>query len=64
MPQPPAKGQATDAALAAVARALSVPRSSVRLVVGRTTRRKVIEVLSNDEQELTNRMQALLAVKE
>jgi uncharacterized protein YggU (UPF0235/DUF167 family) len=40
----PHRGEATAAALAAVADALAVPRTSVTLVRGATSRRKVVEV--------------------
>ena len=42
--QPPSGGQATDAALEAVARALCLPRSAVSLVRGSTSRRKVLDL--------------------
>jgi hypothetical protein len=42
--QPPDAGRATDAAMTAVAKALGVPRRSVTLVFGATSRRKVLEI--------------------
>jgi uncharacterized protein len=42
--EPPDHGRATDAALRAVADALSVPRRAVTLVRGTTSRRKVIDI--------------------
>jgi uncharacterized protein len=42
--QPPSEGQATAAALDAVARALGLPRSAVNLVRGATSRRKVLDL--------------------
>jgi uncharacterized protein YggU (UPF0235/DUF167 family) len=40
----PDRGRATDAALGALADALSLPRRSVRLVRGATSRRKVVDL--------------------
>ena len=48
--EPADAGQATDAALRAVAKALSVPRGSVRLVRGATSRRKLIEIDVTSDQ--------------
>jgi uncharacterized protein len=45
-------GQATDAALAAVAAALGVRRRAVTLVAGATSRTKVIDVADADPAEL------------
>ena len=42
--QPPSQGRATDAALDAVARALGLPRSAVRLLRGASSRHKVMDV--------------------
>ncbi|MHB1785759.1 MAG: DUF167 domain-containing protein [Acidimicrobiales bacterium] len=42
--EPADAGRATDAALRAVARALAVPRRSVKLVRGATARRKLLEI--------------------
>jgi len=48
--EPADAGQATDAALRAVAKALSVPRGSVSLVRGATSRRKLIEIDVTSDQ--------------
>jgi uncharacterized protein len=45
-------GQATQAALAAVAAAFGVPRRSVTLVSGATNRTKVIDVPGADPEQL------------
>jgi hypothetical protein len=42
--EPADRGRATDAALAALANALRIPRRSVSLVRGATARRKLIEI--------------------
>jgi uncharacterized protein len=52
-------GRATDAALASVARAFDVRRRQVRLVRGRTSRAKVVEI-DGDPAELGARRDALL----
>ena len=41
-------GRATEAALAAVAAALSVPRREVRLVAGATSRTKTLDIPATD----------------
>ncbi len=47
------RGRATEAALAAVAEALSVPRRSVTLVRGASSKRKLIEIeVEASEQEV------------
>ncbi len=50
-------GKATEAALAALAKALDVPRRDVRLISGATSRSKVVEVVGSDE--VLERIQAL-----
>lgn len=45
-------GAATEAALAALARALGVRRRQVRLVTGATSRDKVVEVSDDDSARL------------
>jgi uncharacterized protein YggU (UPF0235/DUF167 family) len=45
-------GKATEAALAAVAKAFGVRRASVTLVAGPATRAKVIDVIGADQQRL------------
>ena len=54
-------GRATDAALRAVAKALGVPRGSVTLVRGATSRRKLIEIdaRSKTDQSLATALRAL-----
>ena len=42
--EPAAGGRATDAALRAVANSLALPRGSVQLIRGATSRRKLIEI--------------------
>ena len=54
----PVEGQATEAALAAVAAALGVRRRQVSLVTGSTSRTKVVEVEGADPARLA----ALLGV--
>jgi hypothetical protein len=50
--QPAEGGKATSAALQAVASALSLPRGSVSLVRGATSRRKLIEVDVHDRDDV------------
>jgi hypothetical protein len=59
--EPAHAGRATDAALRAVAKALVLPRRSVTLVRGSTTRRKLIEIeVGNPGEELVERALARL----
>ena len=53
-------GQATEAALRAVASAFGVRRADVSLVAGRVSRDKVVEI-AGPEPELTRRLEALLS---
>ena len=51
-------GQATQAALAAVADALDVSSSDIRLVTGATSRTKVVDVQGADPQRVERLMEA------
>jgi uncharacterized protein YggU (UPF0235/DUF167 family) len=57
--RPATRGEATSAALAAVARALDVPRSTVRLVMGTRSRLKRVSVGSLTPAELSRRLDSL-----
>lgn len=59
--EPPERGRATAAALGALAEALAVPPSSVRLVRGGASKRKVValEVDEADAARLEARVEAL-----
>ena len=46
--KPPEKGAATAAAMAILAKSVGVAKSSFRLVLGETSRDKVLEVLHNE----------------
>ena len=59
--QPAVDGRATEAALAAVAEALGVRRSEVRLIRGATARDKVVAV-ETAGRDLTERLARLMAV--
>jgi uncharacterized protein (TIGR00251 family) len=58
--EPAVDGRATAAALDALAEAFGVPRRSVRLVTGASSRQKVVEV-TGDETVLAQSLTALLA---
>jgi len=47
--EPPDAGRATEAALRAVAAALDLPRRSVTLVRGATSRRKLLEIAARPD---------------
>ncbi len=51
-------GRATEAALMAVAEALGVRRSEVRLVTGATSRTKIVDVPRADPQRVERLMEA------
>jgi uncharacterized protein YggU (UPF0235/DUF167 family) len=54
--EPATAGRATAAALGAVADALGVPRRSVALVRGATSRRKIVEVTAGPEHGIEERI--------
>jgi uncharacterized protein len=53
---PPVEGAANKALVEFLARALDVPRSSVSLVSGHTSRRKVVRVLGIEAQEALRKL--------
>jgi len=57
--RPPAGGEATAAALVAVAAALDVPRSAVRLVQGARSRHKRVVVVGLTADQLAARLARL-----
>jgi uncharacterized protein len=54
-------GRATEAALAALAAALGVPRRDVTLVTGAASRSKIADVRTADEQATRRAIERLLA---
>jgi len=56
---PPVEGDATGAALAAVAEALHVPRSTVRLVHGKRSRLKRVAIDRLTMRQLSQRLEDL-----
>jgi uncharacterized protein YggU (UPF0235/DUF167 family) len=56
------EGQATEAALAALAVALGVRRQDVTLVTGATSRTKLVEVTGADDHSLTEKADRLRAL--
>ena len=59
--EPASEGRATRSALDAVAMAFGVPRYSVDLILGATSRRKLVEVSAGDDDErLRMRLEELL----
>jgi hypothetical protein len=55
---PPERGRANDALIELLARTLELPRDSLRVVSGRTSRRKVVEVVGLDEAEIARRLES------
>lgn len=56
--EPADAGRATEAAMSAVAKALGVPRRSVRLSHGAASRRKLLEIEAGPDETL--RLEAIL----
>ena len=50
---PPDEGKANRAACSVVAKALRVPKSSVRVLRGETSRHKILEVQGTDDSSVT-----------
>jgi uncharacterized protein len=53
---PPERGRANDALVGLLASALEVPRASLRVVGGRSARRKVVEVDGLGPEEVDRRL--------
>jgi uncharacterized protein len=53
---PPERGRANEVLRGLLAEALGVPRSSVRVVAGHTSRRKVIEIDGLEPEEIERRL--------
>lgn len=54
---PPVEGRANDACIEFLAGLLKIPRSSVTIASGRTSRRKMIQVAGLSAQEVWKRIQ-------
>jgi uncharacterized protein (TIGR00251 family) len=54
----PERGRANDAVVALLAEALGIGRSSIRVVAGHASRRKVVEIDGLDEEEAGRRLDA------
>ena len=52
----PEKGKANKAVVGVLAKALGVPRSAVRIIAGRTSPRKTVEITGLSEQEALSRL--------
>ena len=60
---PPAEGRANEAAMDFLADALRVPRSSVEIVTGMKSRRKLFRITASSVQETIARFEALAQQK-
>ena len=60
---PPVEGKANEAAVDFLARALHLPRSSVELVTGSKSRRKLFRITGDSAQETIARLNALAQEK-
>ena len=58
---PPVDGAANEALLELFAQALSISKSSLRLVLGQTGKQKVVEITGLSEAEVTARLVAKLS---
>ena len=54
---PPAEGQANQDCIAFLAKLLAIPRSSVTIAAGASSRRKLIRVAGLSAEEVRNRLQ-------
>lgn len=57
----PADGQANKAVTQTIAKALGVPKTSVKVIRGTTARIKTVDVATLEEEELTARLKEYLA---
>ncbi len=60
---PPVEGKANQAAIDFLAQSLRLPRSSVELLTGAKSRRKLFRITSNSLAETIARLEALAQVK-
>jgi uncharacterized protein (TIGR00251 family) len=60
---PPVDGKANKACLVFLAKLLHVPRSSIRVVRGETSRQKVVEVIGLSSTEVENRFRTQSAIE-
>ncbi|MEJ2009746.1 MAG: DUF167 domain-containing protein [Acidobacteriota bacterium] len=60
---PPVEGKANEAAVDFLARSLRLPRSSVELVTGAKSRRKLFRIITDSAQETIARLNALAQEK-
>ena len=58
---PPVEGRANDAVVEFFARLLRLPRSSITIAAGQTSRNKVVRITGLSAADLTLRLEALLA---
>jgi uncharacterized protein (TIGR00251 family) len=57
---PPERGRANEALCKLLAEALAVPRSSVRVVAGRSARAKVVEIDGLDPADVDSRLSSAI----
>lgn len=60
---PPVEGKANEAAVDFLARSLHLPRSSIELVTGAKSRRKLFRITSHSAEETIARLEALAQEK-
>ncbi len=60
---PPVEGKANQAAVDFLAQALRLPRSSVEIVTGAKSRRKLFRIIADSAQETIARLEALAQEK-
>ena len=53
---PPVDGAANDALLALLSRSLSLPKRSLRLVLGQSSKQKLVEVVGLEADEIATRL--------
>jgi len=60
---PPVEGKANEAAVDFLARSLHLPRSSIELVTGAKSRRKLFRITADSAQQMIARLEALAQEK-
>lgn len=61
---PPIEGEANEASVRFLARALRLPEKSVSIRAGKKSRRKLIRIIGHSAQDIVDRLEALVSTME
>jgi uncharacterized protein (TIGR00251 family) len=61
---PPIEGEANEASIRFLARALRLPETSVTIRTGKKSRRKLIRIIGRSAREIVDQLEALASTKE